>query len=183
MKTTRFLSSMTLGFLPALAFAHPGHPTTDAAFMEGLLHPLTGFDHLFAIVAVGLLAARQGDRSKWLIPITFASLMLVGALASLIPHRFGGAELIIDISVITLVLAVVLSWRATTIVSNRWSTAVLSLFALAHGYAHGAEASQGINAYYLAGMILATLLLCLIGVAIHKLFAVISNAAAARSSP
>src|SRR3979409_1770708 len=60
------------------AFAHPGHPHLD--FVGGFAHPLTGLDHMLAMVAVGLWASQLGGRALWLLPLTFPVLMAAGAV-------------------------------------------------------------------------------------------------------
>src|SRR5215510_3941188 len=71
------VSAMVL--MPGLALAHPGHPG-DTGFIQGFIHPLNGIDHLLAMIAVGLLAARLGGRALWLVPISFLSMMAAGAI-------------------------------------------------------------------------------------------------------
>src|ERR1700732_3449442 len=62
---------------PTIAFAHPGHD--GASLVSGFMHPLGGLDHIIAMVAVGLLAARLGGRALWLVPASFvAALALAG---------------------------------------------------------------------------------------------------------
>src|SRR5215469_7822095 len=66
-----------LAFAPTVASAHPGH---DGA---GLIHPLGGVDHIIAMVAVGLLAARLGGRALWLVPVSFVVTMAGAGLAGI----------------------------------------------------------------------------------------------------
>src|SRR5262249_61551230 len=65
-----------LAFAPTVASAHPGHD--GAGLIHGFLHPLGGVDHIIAMVAVGLLAARLGGRALWLVPASFV-VTLAGA--------------------------------------------------------------------------------------------------------
>ena len=58
------------GFVPAAALAHPGHDGAGG-LMHGLVHPVTGIDHVLAMIAVGVLAAQHGDRALWLVPTSF----------------------------------------------------------------------------------------------------------------
>ena len=62
---------------PVLAQAHPGHDA-GIGYVSGALHPLGGFDHLLALVAVGLLAARMGGRALLAIPAAFLALLAAG---------------------------------------------------------------------------------------------------------
>jgi len=65
------------GLVPMLAGAHPFHGVTNG-FAGGIAHPLSGLDHILAMVAVGLWAAQLGGRSRWMVPAAFVSLMIVG---------------------------------------------------------------------------------------------------------
>mgnify|MGYP002700646097 FL=1 len=65
-----------LVLLPSMAFAHPGHGTSG--LVSGLSHPLFGLDHLLAMVAVGLCAAKLGGTARWLLPVLFVSIMVLG---------------------------------------------------------------------------------------------------------
>ena len=74
MKTHLTLGALALVLSPAAALAHDGHA---AGFLGGILHPLTGADHLLAMLAVGLWAGALGGRAVLALPAAF-----VGALAS-----------------------------------------------------------------------------------------------------
>ena len=65
---------------PTAAFAHTGHGETASLF-AGLQHPLSGLDHMTAMLAVGLLAALKGGRALWLWPLTFVGVMIAGGRA------------------------------------------------------------------------------------------------------
>src|SRR5581483_332502 len=73
---TRIGAVVALVLLPGVALAHPGHG--DAGFAHGFAHPLSGLDHLLAMVAVGLYAALLGGRALWLVPASFVTMMTVG---------------------------------------------------------------------------------------------------------
>jgi hypothetical protein len=87
MKLTRFLALAAFALaafaLPVLAHAHPGHDGHELTwdFTSGASHPLLGWDHLIAMVAVGLWAAQLGGRSRWLLPVAFVGVMALGAAA------------------------------------------------------------------------------------------------------
>ncbi|MDE3122073.1 MAG: HupE/UreJ family protein, partial [Paracoccaceae bacterium] len=79
--TKRFaLSVLALASLTTAAAAHPGH---GAGLAAGFLHPLSGLDHLAAMVAVGLLAARLGGRALWAVPASFVTMMAAGGVAGM----------------------------------------------------------------------------------------------------
>src|SRR5260221_13587565 len=75
-RTALRIAAVSLGFVPTIAFAHPGHD--GAGLVYGFLHPLGGVDHIIAMVAVGLLAARLGGRALGLAPGSFGA-ALAGA--------------------------------------------------------------------------------------------------------
>lgn len=145
----------------APAGAHPGH---TGGVASGLLHPVTGPDHLLAMVAVGIVAATAADRrAVWAAPAAFLGGMLLGGLAGIAGLPLPGAELLIVASVIVLglVVAGALQGRGNLLVGG------LVLAGLAHGHAHGAEAPAAAHpAAYVAGFLAATASLHLAGVGI-----------------
>ena len=64
--------------IPSNAFAHTVGPA--GGFLSGLTHPVLGFDHLLAMLSVGILSAQMGGRAIWTVPSTFVSVMALGAL-------------------------------------------------------------------------------------------------------
>src|SRR5476651_2360126 len=88
----RTLQLLLIFLLPSLAQAHPGAPGHTHGFSNGLLHPLTGLDHICAMVAVGLWAAQRGGRALWLVPLTFVSIMVVGGILGRSEERRVGKE-------------------------------------------------------------------------------------------
>src|SRR5580698_9015430 len=86
---------------PLVASAHiiPGSPHS---FHNGFIHPLTGFDHLLAMLAVGLWASQQRGRAVWLIPLTFVCVMALGGALGLAGAYVPGAEWGIVASVLVL---------------------------------------------------------------------------------
>lgn len=119
------------------ALAHTGIAASDAA--SGLLHPLTGLDHLLAMVAVGLWAGQQGGRARWAIPCTFLVMMAAAGAAGVANASIPGVELGILGSVVLLGALVASAPRLPL-----WlCAAVAGLFAVVHGYAHGAVVPAG----------------------------------------
>lgn len=151
------------------AFAHPGHPGGEAValgFAGGFAHPFGGFDHLLAMVAVGLWAIQHGGRAQWLLPLSFVLPMAGGFALALADVTLPGVETGIALSVLVLGLAVAFAARPPLVAAM----AVTAVFALLHGHAHGTEmgaASQA--ALYADGMILATALLHAGGLAAARL--------------
>ena len=119
---------------PSLALAHPGHgPATGLA--NGLAHPLTGMDHLCAMIAVGLWAAQRGGKALWAVPLTFVSMMTLGAIIGMGGHPLPFVEQGIAASVLILGILIAAAIRLPVAAS----AILVGLFALFHGYAHGAE--------------------------------------------
>jgi urease accessory protein len=144
------------------ALAHVGDHS-HMGFIEGVLHPFSGLDHLLAMVAVGLWASQLGGRALWLLPLTFPVVMAVGAALG-----FGGVplpwvEIGITASVLVLGAAVALTLRPSLAVS----LPLIGLFAALHGYSHGVELPANASALtYAAGFVAATLVLHLAGIAL-----------------
>lgn len=162
----RIASTASLALLAAAfstaAFAHPGDHS-HIGFAAGFAHPLTGLDHLLAMVAVGLWASQLGGRALWLLPLTFPVVMAAGAALGFAGVTLPGVELGITASVLVLGAAIALTWRP----SLAASLPLIGLFALLHGYAHGVELPAQASALdYAAGFVAATLALHLAGLAI-----------------
>ncbi len=168
MKRTALIATLTL-LSATPAFAHAGH-----GIASGFLHPFLGWDHLLAMLAVGAWGATLGGRAIWVMPATFLSMMIVGGLSGMAGIELPFVETMILASV--LVLAGFLVARVKMPV---WSgMAIVGLFALAHGHAHGTEMPELANAWvYGAGFVAATSL-------IHALGAIAAQAVMkAKSAP
>lgn len=147
--------SAALVLLPVAASAHPGVGPTGG-FMHGFAHPMSGPDHVLAMVMVGILAYQLGGRALLLVPAAFISVMaFAGALGvSQIPVPFVQSG--IALSVVILGGVVATGLRASVVVA----AGIVGLFAVFHGYAHGAEMSEDASAItYAAGFMAATALL------------------------
>jgi urease accessory protein len=160
---SRTLPLLLIFLLPSLAQAHPGAPGHTHGFSNGLLHPLTGLDHICAMVAVGLWAAQRGGRALWLVPLTFVSIMVVGGILGMggvgIPYVEQGIAASVLVLGIFIAAAVRLPLAA--------SMAIVGLFALFHGYAHGAEMPDSSSGFaYGIGFVVATASLHLSGIAL-----------------
>ncbi|HEY3949913.1 HupE/UreJ family protein [Phenylobacterium sp.] len=132
-------------------------------FVSGFLHPISGLDHIVAMVAVGLWGAQLGRPAIWLLPVTFPLVMAVGGFIGLIGVHLPGSEIAIALSGVCLGAVVLAELKPPL-----WTAAVLvGLFGLFHGYAHGAELPPGQNALlYSLGFVMATGLLHATGIAI-----------------
>jgi len=132
-------------------------------FVSGFLHPISGWDHIIAMVAVGIWGAQLGRPAIWTLPVTFPLVMAVGGFLGLIGLKLPGAEIAIALSGLCLGAAVAFEWRAPLPAA----AVLVGLFGLFHGYAHGSELPPGQNALlYSLGFIMATGLLHATGIAI-----------------
>lgn len=157
MKPKSFLALLA-ALLPVIASAHPGHDGDHDFgwdFTGGLTHPLFGWDHLLAMIAVGLWASRLGGRAQWQIPLTFLVTLVVGASAARLGLTLPGVEPFIAASLIGLGALIALATSLRTSVA----AAIIALFAFAHGFAHGAEMPASSGWTYGAGFVLASALL------------------------
>ncbi len=163
--TTRASVAWLLLCICASAQAHTGEATASG-FLAGVLHPLTGFDHLLAMVAVGIWGATLGLPLVWALPVAFPMLMVIGGVLGITGVPLPFIESGIAVSVVVLGLAIAMAWRAPVPVA----LAIVAAFGVFHGYAHGAELPKAASpAAYVAGFVLCTGALHLTGVAIGTL--------------
>ena len=152
---------------PRLAWAH-AESGRASGFLAGLHHPVSGLDHVLAMVSVGLWGAQLGAPAVWLLPVTFPMVMAFGGMLGLVGVPLPGVEVGIALSGILLGFAVLAEWRPPL-----WVAAVVvGFFAVFHGHAHGTELPQGASGLlYSMGFVIATgsLHACGIGIgAIHR---------------
>jgi urease accessory protein len=149
-------AAAALAVLLALA-ATPAHAHVQqgqaAGFLTGLRHPVSGLDHVLAMVAVGLWGAQLGAPAVWLLPVTFPMVMAFGGFLGLLGVPLPGVEIGIALSAVLLGLAV-----ATEARPPLWTAAVLvAFFAVFHGHAHGTELPPGQSGLlYSIGFVVAT---------------------------
>jgi len=158
------LAFAALGTVPALAHTGvPGHVHTGLT--AGILHPLTGIDHMLAILAVGFWSALAFKKSTHVAaaPFAFVIAMLAGAGLSFLGSGFPFAETGIALSVAALGLLIL----AKVELSVATGCCLVGLFALCHGYAHGAEASGAVGAY-MAGFAITTAMLHVAGIGLSR---------------
>jgi urease accessory protein len=160
-RTALRIAAASLAFAPAVAFAHPGHD--GASLATGFLHPLGGIDHIIAMVAVGLLAARLGGRAVWLVPASFVATMAVAGVAGMMGAGLPYVETGIAVSVVVLAAVALLGTAMPVAVAM----GLVAFFAVFHGYAHGAEMPETMSGLaYGAGFVAATALLHGVGIAL-----------------
>ncbi|TGE00213.1 HupE/UreJ family protein [Methylobacterium nonmethylotrophicum] len=142
------------------ALAHPGHGDA-AGLAHGFAHPLGGADHLLAMVAVGLLAAARGGRALWAVPLAFLGMMAIGG-------ALGAAGVVLPFVEIGIGLSVVAFGLAAAVGAGlplAGAVALVGLFAVFHGHAHGAEMPDTASGLaYGLGFLAATALLHLAGI-------------------
>jgi urease accessory protein len=144
------------------AIAHPSSASA-ASFSAGVAHPFGGFDHFTAMVAVGLWAALKGDRALWVWPTTFIGVTVFGGVLGMARVALPFVEPGILVSVVVLGLAVALAINLPVPIG----AAIIGIFALLHGHAHGTEVADAINGLeYMVGFALATAMLHALGISL-----------------
>lgn len=168
--TGRLLAaSAALSLVAVPALAHPGHLAT-AGFLDGAAHPLSGLDHLIAMVMVGVYGATIGGRARISVPGAFVGMMLAGGLLAVLGAALPLVEPMIYASAVVLGLLCVMPLSRTA-----WIGAVFAgWFGLFHGFAHGAEMPADAAALgYALGFVLSTAGLHAVGLglgmALHRL--------------
>jgi urease accessory protein len=144
--------------LPALAHT----ASVSGGFIGGLAHPLFGPDHVAAMVAVGLWGASLGAPALFVLPVVFPLVMALGGVLGILSVPLPGVEIGIAISAVVLGMMVAVAARPPL-----WAAAlIVGIFAIFHGYVHGAELPRGADAVaFSAGFVVATGLLHLTGIA------------------
>lgn len=142
------------------AFAHAG-AGVGGGVSAGFMHPLNGLDHMAAMVAVGLWGAFLGRPAIWLLPVVFPLVMTFGGAMGILGIPMPAVETGIAVSSIVLGLMVALGARPPLWIAS----VIVAVFAIFHGYAHGAELPGAANALaYSVGFVVATGLLHVCGI-------------------
>ncbi len=159
------LSALALLAAAAPALAHTNRDV-GAGLLSGLLHPLTGLDHLLAMVAVGIWGTQLGAPAIWLLPLTFPLVMSFGGVLGVRAVPLPAVEIGVAASAAVLGLMILLSARPLLSVA----AGVVGAFAIFHGHAHGAELPAAAEPLaYGLGFVLVTGLLHAAGIAIGLL--------------
>lgn len=140
-----------LAWAPA-CLAHAEHGAATS-FLAGMGHPVSGLDHVLAMVAVGLWGAQLGNPALWVLPVVFPLIMAGGGLLGLLGMPLPGVEFGIALSGVLLGFAVAARQRPPL-----WlATALVAIFAVFHGHAHGTELPEGADGLrYSLGFVIAT---------------------------
>ncbi|UVK56989.1 HupE/UreJ family protein [Mesorhizobium sp. AR02] len=157
------LSLSAILFLAAAmpAYAHVGIGMTSS-FTAGFMHPLSGLDHMTVMVTVGLWAALKGGRAIWAWPAAFVGVMLGGAALGMahVPVPFVEPGILASVVALGLLVALAIDLPVAA------GVAIIGLFALFHGHAHGTEVPENAGGLeYMAGFTVATALLHATGIA------------------
>ena len=149
-------------FWAQAAFAHPQRGEATG-FLTGFRHPISGLDHVLAMVAVGLWGAQLGAPAIWLLPVTFPLVMAMGGMLGLMGVPLPGTEFGIAASAILLGAAVMFELRPPLAAA----LTLVAVFAIFHGHAHGTELPPGQSALlYSMGFVIATGCLHAVGIGI-----------------
>lgn len=162
MKTLSFLFTATLTMLlSSTAYAHEGSGITGG-LISGFMHPILGWDHVVAMVAVGLWGAFLGNPSIWILPVVFPMVMAFGGALGVMGIPIPAVETGIAASAVVLGAMVAFAVRPPI-----WIAAlIVGIFAIFHGHAHGTELPSAANPLaYSFGFVFATGLLHLSGIA------------------
>ncbi|TPM29280.1 HupE/UreJ family protein [Mesorhizobium sp. B2-3-5] len=155
------LSAILLMAAVMPAYAHVGVGTTSS-FTAGFMHPLSGLDHMTAMIAVGLWAALKGGRAIWAWPLAFVGVMLGGAALGMahVPMPFVEPGILASVVAFGLLVALAVDLPVSA------GVAIIGLFAVFHGHAHGTGVPENAGGLeYMAGFAIATVLPHAIGIA------------------
>lgn len=179
--STRTLSlalAVPLALIAAQAGAHTG-AGIHSGFASGFWHPILGWDHGVAMVAVGLWAATLGGRAVFSLPVVFPLIMALGGALGVMAVPVPAVETAIALSGVVLGLLVAFAVRAPVWVA----ASIVGVFAVFHGHAHGTELPEAFSPYgYAAGFVGGTALLHLAGIALGLLVVSASGKAAVRAA-
>ena len=156
-KLTVFVLSF---FILSPVIAHEANSLPYGPFLGGITHPVLGFDHLLAMVSVGMISAQIGGRAIWTVPSTFVLVMFCGGLLGLNMGGLNGYEIGIALSVLFLGG----SLAADKTLNSIFAMIAVGIFAIFHGYAHGEEIPTIAGPVpYIAGFMTGTIMLHITG--------------------
>jgi len=157
------LIAIAISLVPSTVYAHEGGTLPLGGFLSGLVHPVLRYDHLLAVLSVGILSAQIGGRAIWTVPSTFVVVMAFGGVLGLIDVGLSTTEIGIALSLIILG-AIIASERRLPIILTMIG---VGFFAIFHGYAHGNEMPQTAQPFtYALGFLTGTAIIHITGVLI-----------------
>ena len=164
-ETPMVLLLLVLSAAPALAHVQEGQAQ---GFLTGLHHPISGLDHVLAMIAVGLWGAQLGAPAVWMLPVAFPMMMAFGGFLCLLDIPLPGVEIGIALSALLLGFMIAREAKPSLMVS----VVIVAFFAIFHGHAHGTELPPGQSGMlYSLGFVVSTGCLHGIGITIgliHK---------------
>lgn len=153
-------AAMFVVLLTGSAWAHGAHGVAGG-FWSGVLHPVTGWDHVIAMVAVGLWGAFLGRPAVWILPVVFPLVMAFGGALGVLGVPLPHVETGIALSAVVLGLLVASAARLPVL----WAGVIVGIFAIFHGHAHGTELPEAANPFaYALGFVIATGCLHVLGI-------------------
>ncbi len=160
-----FSLAASLAFIAAAAQAHTGEGI-NTGFASGFWHPIYGWDHVVAMVAVGLWGAFLGAPAIWVLPVVFPLVMAFGGALGVLGVPIPMIETGIALSGVVLGLLIAFAVKAPI-----WVAAVIvGVFAIFHGHAHGTELPEAFSPYgYAVGFVIGTGLLHMAGIGLGVL--------------
>ncbi|MQQ07895.1 Ni/Fe hydrogenase [Epibacterium sp. SM1979] len=154
------LTAFAVCCFASAAAAHTGDGI-NSGFASGFWHPILGWDHVVAMVAVGLWGAFLGQPAIWVLPVVFPMVMAFGGALGILGVPLPAVETGIALSGVILGLLVATAARAPLWVAS----VIVGFFAIFHGHAHGTELPDVFNAYgYAVGFVIGTGLLHMAGI-------------------
>jgi urease accessory protein len=167
----RFGSALALAALATPALAHTGTEPHMHGFAAGLTHPLGGLDHMLAMIAVGIWSSLAAGRRVWIVPAIFVAAMLAGAGLAQTGVVLPAAETAIAMSVVVLGTMIAAGVKLPVAAGG----ALIALFAVFHGYAHGIEATGTVTSY-MTGFAITTAALHVAGIGLGRIISGVPQA-------
>ena len=149
-----------LALTPFAVQSHEANSLPYGPFLSGITHPVLGFDHLLAMVSVGMISAQIGGKAIWSVPSTFVIVMFIGGLVGINIEGLTGYEIGIALSVLLLGSAL----AADKTIPSNFAMIAVGVFAIFHGYAHGEEIPTVAEPIpYVSGFMMGTIMLHITG--------------------
>ncbi|MFT2110849.1 HupE/UreJ family protein [Marinomonas sp. 2405UD68-3] len=161
--TLRVLLLAGVATAAPVALAHPGH--AESGLLSGFVHPFMGLDHLIVMLAIGLWAARLGNKAVFTVPAAFVGTMILGCVLVV-----GGLAVpFIEQGIVFSVIFLGALLAAASKFSTPICSALVAAFAFFHGAAHGLEMPMDVHgSLYVAGFATASITLHVVGIALSK---------------
>lgn len=161
--TFSILLALVISLIPITVYAHEGGNVPISGFLAGLIHPVLGYDHLLAMLSVGILSAQIGGRAIWTVPTTFVTVMALGGTLGMIDTGLIAIEMGIAASLVLLGLVIAAERKLPILIAMGG----VGFFAVFHGYAHGTEMPETAQPMlYALGFLTGTAVIHIAGVVI-----------------